>query len=139
MHLAIDGYSRDTKKLEDLELLRQFLDEYPASLGMTKLIPPSVLTYSGPVPEDWGLSGFVIIAESHISVHTFPARNYVNLDIFSCKGFDSNAALQFAQEIFSLHISHSWILERGLEHYNPEEAHQALEKERTQFFSETPQ
>ena len=140
MHLAIDGYTGATDKLQDLELLRRFLDDYPDALSMTKLTPPSVLTYHGPVPEDWGLSGFVIIAESHISVHTFPARSYVNVDIFSCKEFDPEAALRSVRETFSLHTSHSWALERGLEHYSPEEARRALEAERKRLVpNSTPQ
>ena len=72
----------------------------PTTLGMTKITEPKVLTYVGSVPEDWGLSGFVIIAESHISVHTFPSRNYINVDIFSCKEFDSEKALEDVKRIF---------------------------------------
>ena len=52
-----------------------------------------MLEYHGPNPNDNGISGFVIIAESHISVHTFPGRDYVNIDIFSCKSFDHEQAL----------------------------------------------
>ena len=137
MHLAIDGYTGATDRLQDMELLRRFLDEYPDALGMTKLISPCVVTYHGPVPEDWGLSGFVIIAESHISVHTFPARSYVNVDIFSCKEFDPEAARRSVGETFSLHTSHNWVLERGLEHYSPEEARRALEAERERLVPKT--
>ena len=89
MHLVIDGYGCDPGQLADMEHVRRFLDAYPDAIGMTKISVPSVQTYRGPVPEDWGVSGFVIIAESHISVHTFPDRAYVNVDVFSCKEFDA--------------------------------------------------
>lgn len=101
--------------LEDRDLLHRFLDTYPSSLGMNKVTEPQVLTYHGRVAEDWGLSGFVIIAESHISVHTFPARNYISVDIFSCKGFDVEKALGEVKEFFSLKEVKSWTLERGLD------------------------
>ena len=130
MHLAVDGYTGATEKLQDAEFIRGFLDGYPDSLGMTKVIPPSVVTYRGPVPEDWGISGFVIIAESHISVHTFPARHHVWVDIFSCKEFDPDVALREVRETFSLSSVKSWTLERGLEHYSPDEARRALDLER---------
>ena len=94
LHLAIDGYGADPEVLQDADLLMRFLDEYPAAIGMTKLTPPQVYTYRGKTPEDWGISGFVIIAESHVSVHTFPDRGYVNVDVFSCKEFDPGAALE---------------------------------------------
>lgn len=115
MHLAIDGYGADPQVLEDRDLLHRFLDTYPSSLGMNKVTEPQVLTYHGRVAEDWGLSGFVIIAESHISVHTFPVRNYINVDIFSCKGFDVEKALGEVKEFFSLKEVKSWTLERGLD------------------------
>jgi S-adenosylmethionine decarboxylase len=130
MHLAIDGYDADREKLEDPEFVLRFLDEYPSAIGMTKIMPPHVLTYRGPQPEDWGISGFVIIAESHISVHTFPDRRYVNIDIFSCKEFDVEQALDVVKQRFSLELTKSWILERGLEHYTEEKARLTLGLER---------
>jgi len=115
MHLAVDGYGTDTSKFQDRDLLYEFLDTYPTTLGMTKITEPKVLTYVGNVPEDWGLSGFVIIAESHISVHTFPSRNYINVDIFSCKEFDSEKALEDVKRVFGLKKVTSWTMGRGLD------------------------
>ena len=100
MHLVIDGYTGNHSLLQDQEHVRQFLDSFPDRIGMTKIITPQVLTYNGPVPEDWGVSGFVIIAESHISVHTFPDRSFVQVDVFSCKDFDTDLALQDVKECF---------------------------------------
>jgi S-adenosylmethionine decarboxylase len=54
------------------------------------------------VLEDWGISGFVFIAESHIGVHTFVERNYVNIDVFSCKDFDTEKAIEDFREGFQL-------------------------------------
>ncbi len=116
MHLVIDGYRGDRAKMWDADLVRRFLADYPSTLGMTKLCEPQVLTYTGPKVEDWGVSGFVIIAESHISIHTFPNREYVNVDVFSCKSFDSERALEDVKELFSLGEVRTWLLDRGLEH-----------------------
>ena len=93
MHLAIDGYGGDTAKMWDAQLVRDFLFRCPDELGMTRITEPEVLEYNAPKPEDAGISGFVIIAESHISIHTFPRREYVNIDIFSCRPFDDQRAL----------------------------------------------
>ncbi|MBA7613194.1 S-adenosylmethionine decarboxylase proenzyme [subsurface metagenome] len=102
MHLIIDGFGSNPKLLESEELLYQLLDDYPAQIGMTKVAPPHVFRYVGSKPEDWGISGFVLIAESHISIHTFPERRYVNIDIFSCKDFDSERAIKIFQ--LQLHL-----------------------------------
>ena len=114
-HLMIDGYGGDKKKLEDIDLIYSFLDTYPEKLEMTKIMPPYVFRYSGKKPEDWGLSGVVLIAESHISVHTFPSKQYVTLDIFSCKSFDSGRATDFVKELFDLSKIEINLLDRGLE------------------------
>lgn len=115
MHLIIDGYGGDNAMMWDTARLRAFLDEYPARLGMTKITEPEVLEYHGPNPDDSGISGFVIIAESHISVHTFPGRDYVNIDIFSCQSFDHEQATADARALFGLRRIKTWLLDRGLE------------------------
>ena len=115
MHLIIDGFGGDAGMMWDTERLRTFLEEYPASLGMTRITEPEVLEYHGPNPNDSGISGFVIIAESHISVHTFPHRDYVNIDLFSCKSFDHERALTDARSLFDLQSVKTWLLDRGLE------------------------
>ena len=120
MHLLIDGYGADPKRLWDQSFLRNFLDEYPVRLGMTTITRPKVLRYNAPVEADSGITGFVVIAESHISVHTFPHRRYVNIDIFSCKSFDNRKALEEVQQLFGLQRVKSWLVDRGLEHYDPQ-------------------
>ena len=115
MHLVIDGYGGDVDKMWDQELVRDFLTNYPTQIGMTRITEPRVLEYNGPQAEDAGVSGFVIIAESHISIHTFPRRRYVNIDIFSCKSFDNHRALVDAKKLFALEDVKTWLLERGLE------------------------
>ena len=130
MHLVVDGYGADPEKLEDEDLIRRFLDDYPATLGMSKIMPPQVYTYRGPTPEDWGVSGFVLIAESHISVHTFPDRGYINIDIFSCKEFDAAASQRDVEEAFSLPNVRVWTMERGLAYSTPEAAYEGAAGDR---------
>lgn len=115
MHLVIDGFCGDPAKMWDVELVRGFLNDCPDTLGMTRITEPRVISYDAPKPDDSGVSGFVIIAESHISVHTFPHRSYVNIDIFSCQKFDHEQALEQAKGLFGLQEVKTWLLERGLE------------------------
>ena len=128
MHLVIDGYKGDLNKMWDVDLVRRFLDEYPATLGMTKICEPQVQEYKGPKSEDSGVSGFVIIAESHISIHTFPHRDYVNVDVFSCKAFDNERALKDVKALFSLGEVRTWVIDRGLEHLEAKKAEKAVER-----------
>ena len=118
MHLIIDGYGGDPQRMQDVEFIYQILDAYPSQIGMTRISAPQVSKYIGSKPEDWGVSGFVLIAESHISIHTFPDRFYINIDIFSCKEFDADRAIKEFKQNFGLAEVRSYILNRGLEFHN---------------------
>ena len=114
-HLMLDGYGCEQRKLEDLEHIYRILDAFPERIGMTKIMPPYVFRYTGVRPENWGVSGFVLIAESHVSVHTFPEKQYLSLDILSSKPFDLDQAVEFAREEFGLEKVEHNFLDRGTE------------------------
>lgn len=114
-HLILDGYGANREKLMNLDFIYDFLNKYPEDIEMTKIMPPYVFKYYAPTPEDWGISGFVIIAESHISIHTFPEKLYLSVDIFSCKPFDVDKAIQDITELFEIQKSEIRLLDRGLE------------------------
>jgi len=122
MHLIIDGFRANPTLLEDEELIYQLLDDYPTQIEMTKVAPPYVFRYVGSKPEDWGISGFVLIAESHISIHTFPEKRYVNIDVFSCKEFDSEQVTRDLQARFEIAEVKCYLLNRGLEYSYIEKA-----------------
>jgi S-adenosylmethionine decarboxylase len=116
MHLTIDGFGGNPELLASQELVHELLDRYPTQIGMTKIAPPHVQRYVGEKPDDWGVSGFVLIAESHIALHTFPDRGYIWADIFSCKGFDTERAQRIVVDAFELSEVQRRVLERGLEY-----------------------
>jgi S-adenosylmethionine decarboxylase len=112
MHLIIDGYGDNPKLMQDEQFLYQLLDSYPAQIEMTKISSPLVFKYVGSRPEDWGISGFVFIAESHISIHTFVERRYVNIDVFSCKDFDAEQVIKDFKDKFQLTRLSSRLIKR---------------------------
>ena len=112
LHLMVDGYGCDPSKLGDEDFVRRFLDEFPEEIGMTKLMSPYVVSYAGKGYEARGLSGFVLIAESHVSNHTFPSDGYVSIDVFSCKGFDTDRAIEDFREGFHLTRVRTCLIDR---------------------------
>jgi S-adenosylmethionine decarboxylase len=114
-HLILEAYGCSKTKLADLTLISNALEAYPDQLKMTKIMPPYVFKYSGAVPDDWGVSGIVLIAESHISIHTFPDKGFVTLDIFSCKDFDIDEAIAYFSSIFKPKRYEKQVLMRGRE------------------------
>ncbi len=114
-HLILEAYGCDKQSLADMNLMSQTLDAYPAKLDMTKIMPPYVFTYHGTVEDDWGVSGVVLIAESHISIHSFPEKGFVTLDIFSCRDFDVDAAIEYFCSVFKPESYEKQLLMRGRE------------------------
>lgn len=116
MHLMLDGYGCNQTALEDEGFMRAFLSEFPEKIGMTKLMSPYVSRYEGVNPKDWGLSGFVLIAESHVSIHTFPMEGSISVDVFSCRAFDIGAAEREIVARFGISRIERHILDRGVEY-----------------------
>ena len=114
-HLILEAYGCPSKKLADMNALSKMLDKYPPKLSMTKIMPPYVFKYKGKHPEDWGVSGVVLIAESHISVHTFPEKGFATLDIFSCQEFEVEKAIKYFCKYFKPESFEYDVLMRGRE------------------------
>lgn len=101
-HLLIDAYNIERKKLRDRQALRKLLKDLPKKFGMRILGKPLVfkvasknLKYS-----NWGLSGFAMLLESHVSFHTWPEEGYVAMDIFSCKDFNHKTVIDYIKKFW---------------------------------------
>lgn len=111
----IDGYGGSYEKLNDRERVFRCLNEFPEDLGMTKLSPPVIYEAPGNDGKDpGGWSGVVVIMESHISVHTFPGRGFVSIDVYTCKnGLDTRYIEKYFQDMFELQELEVNFVERG--------------------------
>ncbi|MEN9621750.1 MAG: hypothetical protein RLZZ67_184 [Candidatus Parcubacteria bacterium] len=114
-HLTIDGYGGDKNKLNDKDLVLQCLNQLPELLGMHKLSNPEIYFAKGNNEKDpGGWSGFVVIEESHVSVHTFPARGFVSADVYTCQnGLNTEYILQYFRHLFELKDIESNFIKRG--------------------------
>ena len=45
-----------------------------------------------------GVSGIIVIAESHLAIHTWPEFSFASIDLFSCGDFDFTEALKFIRD-----------------------------------------
>lgn len=87
-HLIADIYHCDLQALDDMDLVRE------AMLKATKAIGATRLTDAFHKFEPNGLSGTVVIAESHLSIHTWPEHGYAAVDIFTCGDLDPREGLE---------------------------------------------
>jgi S-adenosylmethionine decarboxylase len=127
MHLIIDGFGENKDILQDENFIFELLNAYPGKIGMTKISEPIVFRYSGSKPEDWGVSGLVFIAESHISLHTFVERGFINIDVFSCKDFDAERIMDDMKNNFELTRMRSCLVRREWEPAELKECREPLE------------
>jgi len=112
-HLMLDLSECDQERINDLDFIFNFLNTIPDKIGMLKITQPYVFPYSGVVPEDSGITGFVVIAESHFSIHTFARKGYAFVDLFSCKPFDTDMAGDLIIEAFISKKPKVYMIERG--------------------------
>ena len=77
-HLLLELKDCNPKLLNDLSFIRQSMIETAQDVGAT-IVGESFHHFS---PQ--GVTGILAIAESHISIHTWPEYGYAAADIFSC-------------------------------------------------------
>jgi len=94
LHLLVEIW--DGENLTDPNKIDQILRGAASAAGATIL--HSHMHHFSPLG---GVSGVVLLAESHISIHTWPERNYAAVDIFMCGDCDPNLSLPVLKKGFS--------------------------------------
>jgi len=114
-HLMLDCYGGDPARLDDKDLVMLSLVELPHQLGMKRLSDPYVFkAEDNAIKDPGGWSGMVVIAESHISVHTFPKRRFVSIDVYTCmNGIDREFIKKYFTDIFKLEEIEENFVKRG--------------------------
>ncbi|WP_163340250.1 S-adenosylmethionine decarboxylase family protein [Desulfopila sp. IMCC35008] len=116
-HLILDCYLCRSEKLDNIDACYQFLDQMVDIIGATKQTQPYVFR----TPEEFigkeGLSGWVPIVESGISIHTLTESRFVSVDVYSCKEFDIQMIVQFTQAFFEPNEIEQQFLLRGQKYH----------------------
>jgi len=107
-HIIIDIEKANKAILEDVKGLTDFLKFLPSVIDMHVLKGPEI---AEGIPENPGLSGFVIVDFSHISIHTFTEYAEALVDIFSCKPFEQEKAVEAVLSYFKVDRSQARIKE----------------------------
>lgn len=108
-HLVAELTGCNRKTLDDLQLLETYLNESVRRSGAT--IVKSVFHRYNPQ----GVSGVVVIAESHISIHTWPEYGYAAVDFFTCGDtVDPYKAYEYLKDCLESQDAHVTDLKRGM-------------------------
>jgi len=114
-HVMIDAYGCAPSRLDNRMLVRSCLVELPEMLLMRPLCAPEVYFAPGGSKKDpGGWTGFVVVQESHISIHTFPANRFVSIDVYTCKnGLDVGAVERYFTRVFAAGVLETNFVRRG--------------------------
>ena len=107
--ILIEFYDCHIETLRDRNRIRQYMLEAARYAGATVISD----TFHHFKPD--GISGVVVIAESHISIHTWPEHRYAAVDVFTCgDSVDPWSVPRYLQEKLQAENVSSMEIKRGL-------------------------
>ncbi len=108
-HLIIELYGCNNEIINNKESVQEIL------LDAAQKAKVTVIDYKFHTFSPHGISGAIIIAESHISIHTWPEYGYCAVDIFTCGNVtDNSAALEVIKEGFKAKHYSAIEMKRGI-------------------------
>ena len=96
LHILMEFHECSFKVLDDLELLEREVNQ-AAKISKATIIKSVFHQFS---PQ--GVTGVVVVAESHLAIHTWPEHGYAAVDFFTCNlTMDYHKAYDHLVEILS--------------------------------------
>jgi S-adenosylmethionine decarboxylase len=113
-HLLLDLFDCDAKAIGSLQIVKTSMLE--AARRACATVVNTVFHEFSPC----GVSGVVVIAESHLAIHTWPEQRYAAVDIFTCGDvLEPKVAADYLQQLLGATQVSLVQFERGI--LNPEE------------------
>jgi len=107
-HIIAELYGVPKELIAKEEGVRQIVEEVIDEAGLTKV--GSVYKQFNP----HGVTGIVLISESHVSIHTWPEYELVNLDVFTCGDTEkAEEAFKLFLQKFKPESYRHYVLSRG--------------------------
>lgn len=112
-HVLVELYDCDPHTIDDVEKVRGALRSAAEAIRAT-VVGEAFHRFS---PQ--GVSGVLLIAESHLSCHTWPENGYVALDLYTCSDLDPLPGIELLQKTLGArtHLVHDVV--RGLVDFVP--------------------
>jgi S-adenosylmethionine decarboxylase proenzyme len=121
-HILAEFFNCDPQIINDVEKVEQYMKRAAIECGAA--IVNSVFHTFNP----HGISGVVVIAESHLAIHTWPEYGYAAVDVFTCgNSVDPWIATRTLQEylraesIKSIELNRGELKNQGVLHHKPVE------------------
>ena len=109
-HYVVEAAGCDEKILQDADRIRQIFLE-AAKAGSMEVKASYFFKFS-----PTGVSGMIIVAESHISIHTWPEKRYAAIDVYTCgETADPETAVDYILDAIKAEYAHVSEIKRGIE------------------------
>lgn len=99
-HLMLDCYQCCMAVLNDITACYNYLDKLVELVGATRQSQPYVFRTPEGFEGKEGLSGWVPLVESGISIHTLTTTKFVSIDLYCCREFDREIVVDFTGRYF---------------------------------------
>lgn len=107
--ILVEFYDCDSDKINDVEFIESSFLQATRDSGAT------IISHNFHKFSPHGVSGIVVIAESHVSIHSWPEYNYAAVDIFTCGDtIDPWAIQEYLKDAFESKNISSMEMKRGM-------------------------
>lgn len=107
-HVISELWGCDFEKLNDMEQIEQIFADAALKSGAEI----REVAFHKFAPQ--GVSGVVIISESHLTIHSFPEHGYASIDVYTCGNMDPNIAANYIAEALGAETRENIELPRGM-------------------------
>lgn len=107
-HIILELYDCLAHLLESPEQSKTFLLEAAKKMGAV-VVSTDFHAFS-----PYGVSGVVVIKESHLTIHTWPEHRYAAIDVFTCGVLDINVGIEYLKKCFQAKRSWYKEMDRGI-------------------------
>lgn len=112
--ILVEFYDCDSDKINDVSFVES------AFLEATRKSKATIISHNFHKFSPHGISGVVVIAESHVTIHSWPEYNYAAVDIFTCGDtIDPWIIQEYLKEAFESKNISSMEMKRGLFRVQP--------------------
>lgn len=109
-HILVEAYDCDRERLDNLSGLQAAMQTAAEVAGAT------VVDVAFRKFEPYGISGVVVISESHLTIHTWPEHGYAAIDLFTCgcraepwKAFDFLSGFLKASKVTTMEVQRGYV------------------------------
>ena len=115
--LTLDLYRCDGEAITSIDACYTYMEEMVTALKMQRQAPPIVFWSPDDYSDKQGISAWVPLIESGITVHTLAVKRFASIDVYCCHKFDVDTVLAMSKLYFKPHDVELHEIKRGVRYH----------------------